>query len=163
MLPWRPVKQHGCPASHLSVGRARHSKDLCSRLSANSGKYLCISCICSTLCSFSLETEFLRLFKTFETLACAQLPYPERSWARRDVPVLPFTRYQGSERSFLGHNHWMSVWTQRNCANAGFLFLFIHQTEKEAQVRSIKTRFFKSIFARWNIKQNILFYQEHKV
>lgn len=43
------------------------------------------------------------------------------------------------------------------------IFLFFGQTVKEAQVRSIQNRFFKSIFARWNIKQNILFYWEHKV
>lgn len=43
------------------------------------------------------------------------------------------------------------------------IFLFFGQTVKEAQVRSIQSRFFKSIFARWNIKQNILFYWEHKV
>lgn len=132
MLPWGPVKQRGCPASHLSISWGTQPRDFCSKLSANSRKSLCI---CSKLCSFSLETEFLRLFEPFETLAWAQLPYPERNWARREVPVLPFTRYQRSERYFLGHNKIGHPFEHKGIAQMLDFFFFCSLTKLKRKLR----------------------------
>lgn len=85
----------------------------------------CISCICFTLCSFPLEIEYLGLFETSGTLACAQLPYAgSRGWVGQGVLGLPFTRYQGSERSVLVHNNTGHL-PEQNCVNVWVLFVYL--------------------------------------
>lgn len=80
----------------------------------------------------------------FGTLACAQLPYPERTWARQEVPVLPFGRCQRNERSFLSHNK-----TERPFGHKGtvqmpdFLFCSLTTLKRKLKLNQFKLDFLK--------------------
>lgn len=165
ILPWTPVNQHRCPASHLSISWAKHPGDLCSRLSANSGKYLCISCISSALCNFSLETEFLTLSKTPETLVCANFHIPRGTGQGGRCRCSLLLGIRGAKDLFLCHNKTECPLEHKGILQMlHFSSVFIDQTEREAQVESVKTRFFFfwSIFARWNINKMSYFTENVK-